>query len=153
MKQRHRYKHQRRLNKLDLHQFLEQFIAGDLTQVAIVAAIVGAAVFGIIKAIDGLLTSGGGPGLSPNLKFWGAVVLSFVLPLGAYLIVTIQDALKPTLNGVFLAAAVGFTAATALHWVTSGSTKANAIHEAELHPGKAQTIVDPKGAVVVTKTP
>lgn len=138
---------------MDIHNYLEQFIAGDLTQVATVAALVGLAVFGLIKAIDGILENAGKPGLSPDLKFWGAVLLSFVLPLGAYLIVTAQDALKPTLNGVFLAAAVGFTAATALHWVTSGSTKANAIHEAELNPGVPQAIPKEGGAVVVTKTP
>jgi len=136
---------------MDLHNFLEQFIAGDLTQVVIVAALVGGAVFGLIQWLDSILKNGGGTGMAPNLKFWSAVALSFLIPLGAYLIVTIQDAQKPTLNGVFLAAAVGFTAATALHWLTGGSQSATAMHEASIHPNTSVPIEGSNVRVTVHK--
>lgn len=113
-----------------------------MEHVAIVAVVVGGAVFGIIQGADAFFKQKGGEGLSPNLKFWGAVALSFLIPLVAYVIVTLQDTRTLTINGVFLAAATGFTAATALHWVTGGSQRATAVHEAELHPGTPKELPD-----------
>lgn len=110
---------------MDLHDFLQQFISLDMAHVAAVALVVGGAVFALIEIIDGLVKRAGHPlGLSPDAKFWGAVGLSLAIPFAAYLIDNATQRVPITLNGVFLAAAVGFTTATAVHWLTGGSSNA-----------------------------
>lgn len=124
---------------MDFYAFLRQFVALDVPSVALVAGVVGGTVFLIIQAVDTLAKNRppGGVGLNPNLKFWAAVVLSFVIPLGAYALVTLNDARPLTFGGVALAAGVSFLAATGIHWISGGSQQATAVHEAELHPGMA----------------
>jgi hypothetical protein len=103
--------------------------------------VVGSVVFGIIEALDGWAKRNGGDGLAPDLKFVGAVILSFLIPLAAYLALSAQDKAAITFNGIYLAGAVGFGAATLIHYaVGGGSKKANALHEAELHPGVPQEL-------------
>lgn len=124
---------------MDLYEFLRQFVALDIPSVALVAGVVGTAVFLIIQAFDTLAKNRppGGVGLPPQIKFWSAVILSFVIPLGAYLLVTTNDRRPITFGGVALAAGVSFLAATGIHWITGAGQEATALHEAELHKGQA----------------
>lgn len=109
---------------MDLHEFLQQFIALDMAHVAIVALSVGVAVFGLVQGADALWKRSHPIGLSPDIKFWGAAGLSFLIPLGAYVLDNSTQHAPVTFNGVYLAGSVGFATATALHWVTGGSSNA-----------------------------
>lgn len=124
---------------MDFYEFLRQFVALDIPSVTIVAGVVGATVFLIIQGFDSIAKKRppGGVGLDPNIKFYGAVGLCVLIPLGAYVLVTMNDARPLTIGGVALAAGVSFLAATGIHWVTGASQQASALHEAELHPGTA----------------
>ena len=124
---------------MDFYDFLRQFIALDIPSVVVVAGVVGAAVFFIIQGFDTLAKNRppGGVGLPPQVKFWSAVILSFVIPMGAYFLVTLNDARPLTFGGVALAGGVSFLAATGIHWITGAGQQATAIHEAEMHPGMA----------------
>src|SRR6187399_3110017 len=114
---------------MDLYNFLNSMVAGGWAEVATAAVVVGGIVFGIIEFIDSRIkrpqtaTDPGNPGLDRNVKFWGAVLLSFLLPFLAYLYVTNVDGNPITFNGVYLAAGVGFTASQAIHWVTEGMSR------------------------------
>jgi hypothetical protein len=109
---------------MDLYDFLKQMVAGDLAHVAVAAAFVGILVFGIIEFIDSRIkkpqtpTDPGNPGLDHNFKFWGAMVLSFLLPLLAYLYVSWVDKQPINANGIFLAGGVGYVASQGIHWAT-----------------------------------
>lgn len=123
-----------------MYEFLRQFVALDIPSVTLVAVLVGGAAYGIIQGFDALVRNrpnSNGVGLDPNLKYWGAVILCILLPVIAYLLVTLNDARPLTPGGIFLAAGVAFLAATTIHWVSGGSQKAEAAHEQE----KAQAAV------------
>lgn len=118
---------------MDFYAFLRQFVALDIPSVATVAIVVGGAVYGIIQVLDTIARNRppGGVGLNPNIKFWGAVGLCVLIPLGAYVLVTMNDARPLTIGGVALAAGVSFLAAAGLHWITGGSSKAMSTHNLE----------------------
>lgn len=114
---------------MDLYDFLKQMVALDFAHIATAAAIVGGIVFGIIEIVDSRLkrpqtaTDPGNPGLNRNVKFWGAIILSFLLPFLAYVYVNNVDGKPINENGIFLAAGVGFMASQGIHWVTEGVTR------------------------------
>ena len=117
-----------------MYEFLRQFVALDAASVAIVAVLVGGFVYGIIQGVDALVRNrpdSGGIGLNPNIKYWGAVGLSLVIPFFAWVVVTLNDARPLTFGGVFLAAGVAFLSATTIHWLTGGSKQAEKAHETE----------------------
>jgi hypothetical protein len=140
---------------VDIYTFLAQFVALDIPSVVLVAGVVGTAVFLIIQAFDTLAKNRppGGVGLNPQIKFWAAVVLSFVIPLGAYLLVTNNDHRPLTFGGVALAAGVAFMAATGIHWITGAGQEASAIHKAEKNPGTPVPLENPPSdkEVIVNK--
>ena len=109
---------------MDLYDFMKQMVAGDLAHVAVAAAFVGIIVFGIIEFWDSkkkrpqTATDPGDPGLDHNFKFWFAIVLSFALPLVAYLYVQWVDKLPVQANGIFLAGGVGYVASQGIHHFT-----------------------------------
>lgn len=136
---------------MDIHDFLEQFVAGDIGHVLAVGLLVAAAVFAGINRLDGFLKNNGKDGLAPDVKFWGAIALCFILPIFAYIYVTVSDNLKPTFGGTLMAIGVAFMAATAGHWLTGGSQTANAMHDASLNPGTPVQISGSNAKVVVHK--
>lgn len=118
-----------------MDDFINQLIAGDFLHIAIAAAAVGLLVFGIIEFVDRLVSHDRTqPGLTPQVKFWSAIVLSFIVPIAAYIVQSVQTGVHPSLTGLFLACAVGYVASQAVHWGTGGSQTATALHEASLHP-------------------
>lgn len=114
---------------MDLYDFLKQMVAGDIAHIGVAAGVVGLIVFGIIEFVDSKVkrpqtpTDPGNPGLDHNLKFWSAMVLSFLLPLLAYLYVSYQDGVPVNLNGIFLAGGVGYVASQGIHWLTERGDK------------------------------
>jgi hypothetical protein len=136
---------------MDLYDYLRQFVAGDIAHVLPVGGVVGLAVFIFINRVDAWLKSNDKPGLAPDVKFYGGISLCLLLPILAYLLVTREDQLKPTLEGTLLAGAVAVIAATVTHWGTGGSQTANAMHEASNNPGTPVKIDGSKASVTVHK--
>jgi hypothetical protein len=113
---------------VDLYDFLRQFIALDFLHVAAVAVVVGGAAWGIVEAADALVKNRPSntlhEGINADIKYWATIALCVIIPFLASVLVSQHDASPLGLSGIALAAGVGFTAATTLHWVTSGSQKA-----------------------------
>lgn len=59
-----------------------------------------------------------------KLKFWLAIALSFVLPVGAYVVLQLQTSQPIVLNGLFLACAVGYVVSQAIHRMLEGKPEA-----------------------------
>jgi hypothetical protein len=112
---------------MDLQAFLSGLIAGSAEEVAAVAVTVALLVFGIIEFVDKKVRA-----LASNTKFWAALVLSFVVPLGAYAGYQAMWGGVVELNGLFLACAVGYAASQVVHKATdliAGKNKAQgAVH-------------------------
>lgn len=83
---------------------LEQFLAWLLT-----AAGAGAVTFGLIQFVDKLVT------LPSGVKFYGAMALSFIIPLLAYGAEVGLHLVDIGWNGVFAAVAVGYMVSQTVH--------------------------------------
>ncbi len=112
---------------MDLQTFLDSLVAGDFAAVAPTAIIVGALVWAIIEGLQKLYTKdGNGPPFSPDIQFWLAIILSFGIPLTAYVVDVLLSSRQVTLNGLFLAFATGYAVSQGIHWAASGSKNAHA---------------------------
>ena len=95
---------------MDLIEFLRAFVPNDLAGVPAAAAIGAAAIFGLIEYLDRKRVK-----LPPDVKFWGSLGLAFVLPVTAYVALQVLISAAITLNGVFLAVAVGWMISQGIH--------------------------------------
>lgn len=102
---------------MDLINFLQSLVADSFLGVAAVALTVGALVYGIIEAVDAVVKRGNPEGIPSQAKFWLAIGLSFVVPVGAYVLLQLQTSQPVVLNGLFLAFAVGYVVSQAAHKV------------------------------------
>ena len=100
---------------MDLIGFLQSLVADSFLGVATVAITVGALVFGIVEAVDALVKRSNPSGLSSQFKFYMAIVLAFIVPVGAYVALQLQTSQPIVLNGLFLACAVGYAVYQVAH--------------------------------------
>jgi uncharacterized membrane protein len=105
---------------MDFTNFLRSLVAGNIAEVAAVALVVGAFVFGLIEFFDWLAKKQNPNGIPAQFKFWLALVLSFVVPIGAYLLLQLQEQQPIGINGLYLAAGVGYMASQAIHRLLEG---------------------------------
>lgn len=87
---------------MDLINFLQPLVASDGAHVAAAAAAVGIIVFGIVNYLDAQFN------LPADVKFWGSMALAYVLPFAAYFGLQALSQSPVDLNGLFLAASVGW---------------------------------------------
>jgi hypothetical protein len=109
---------------MDIITFLQSLVADSFLGVAVVALTVGGLVFAIIEFIDMLVKRGNPAGMPSKFKFWLAIALSFVLPVGAYVLLQLQTNQPVVLNGLFLACAVGYAVSQGLHRIIEGKPEA-----------------------------
>lgn len=111
---------------MNLIGFLQTLVADSFLGVAVVAATVGALVFGLVEAVDAIVKKKNPAGLSSEFKFYLAIVLAFVVPVGAYVTLQLQTSRPVVLNGLFLAFAVGYVVSQGLHRLWEGKPEKEA---------------------------
>jgi hypothetical protein len=111
---------------MDLIGFLSTLVADSFLGVATVAITVGALIFGLIEGIDAIVKHSNPAGLSSRFKFYMAIVLAFIVPVGAYVALQLQTSQPVVLNGLFLACAVGYVVSQGLHRLWEGKPEKEA---------------------------
>src|SRR5688500_12481547 len=133
---------------MDLQAFLSGLVAGSAEEVAAVAVTVALLVFGIIEFVDKKVRA-----LASNTKFWAALVLSFVVPLGAYAGYQALWGGPIELNGLFLACSVGYAASQVVHKATELLAHKTVQKRMEHYVGKIPQGHDPRiGSYIVGET-
>ena len=137
-----------------MDNFINSLVAGDFGSVVLAAAVVAGLVFGIVELADRIASKDGAKeGLTPNQKFYSAIVLSFIIPVSAYVYqALVLNKSHIVLDGLFLACAVAYVASQSIHWATGGGNTATAMHQASMNPDTPMPIQGSNVAVTVTKT-
>lgn len=105
---------------MDLIGFLQTLVADSFLGVAAVALTVGGVVYGLIEFVDMLIKKQNPAGMSNQFKFWLAIALSFIVPVGAYVLLQLQTSQPVVLNGLFMAFAVGYVVSQGIHRLLEG---------------------------------
>jgi hypothetical protein len=100
---------------MDLIGFLSTLVADSFLGVATVAITVGALIFGLIEGIDAIVKHSNPAGLSSRFKFYMAIVLAFIVPVGAYVALQLQTS-----------CAVGYVVSQGLHRLWEGKPEKEA---------------------------
>lgn len=130
---------------MDIIEFLRLFVITSLDDIPAALVSVGTAVFGLIEMCDWLaITYGNKQPISENTKRQMAGGFALLLPLIAYFLLGYMESTTYNLNGIFLAAALGFVGAKYIHDLfgrytakATGAERANARIQAVEHQQNA----------------